>query len=256
MAVSAPVFRVVIPARYASTRFPGKALAELHGRPMVQHVYDRAKASRAAEVIIATDDTRVAQAAAAFDAPVSMTSESHESGTDRVAEVAGQFGWQTDDIVVNVQGDAPTIPAASIGLVAELLDRHPAADMATLCVPVEGLADYLSPHVVKVVMDGGGRALYFSRSPIPASGHGHDERPEQAWRHLGIYAYRVGALQRLTSAPQCYLETTEKLEQLRALWLGMEIRVAIAPEVHGPDVDTPEDLAAAADYLAANRNDE
>lgn len=252
MAISAPVFRVVIPARYASTRFPGKAVAELHGKPMIQHVYERAAASRAAEVIVATDDTRVADVVAAFDAPVAMTSPTHESGTDRVAEVAARYGWQAEDIVVNVQGDAPTIPPASVGLVAELLDRHPAADMATLCVPVTEPADYQSRHVVKVVMDGEGRALYFSRSPIPASGHGNEELPDQVWRHLGIYAYRVGALQRLTGAAQCYLETTEKLEQLRALWLGMEIRVAIAPELHGPDVDTPEDLAAAAAYLAAN----
>ena len=254
MAGSAPVFRVVIPARYASTRFPGKAVAELHGKPMIQHVYERAAASQAAEVIIATDDARVADAAAAFSAPVAMTSGAHESGTDRVAEVAAQHGWQADDIVVNVQGDAPTIPPSSIGLVAELLHEHPAADMATLCVPVDRLADYQSPHVVKVVMDCEGRALYFSRSPIPASGHGNEQLPESVWRHLGIYAYRIGALQRLTAAPACYLETCEKLEQLRALWFGMEIRVAIAPEVHGPDVDTPEDLAAAAAYLAAGRD--
>ena len=249
---SAPVFRVVIPARYASTRFPGKAVANLHGKPMIQHVYERAADSRAAEVIIATDDERVSQAAATFGAPVAMTSNLHESGTDRVAEVASHRGWQSDDIVVNVQGDAPTIPASSISLVAELLDRHPAADLATLCVPVTGRDDYSSPNVVKVVMDAEGRALYFSRSPIPAMGHGSDGFPQEVWRHLGIYAYRVGALQRLTAAPQCYLETTEKLEQLRALWLGMEIRVVVAPEVHGPDVDTPEDLAAAAAYLAGS----
>lgn len=254
MAASAGIFRVVIPARYASTRFPGKAVAELLGRPMIQHVYERAVASHAAEVIIATDDARVADAAAEFDAPVTMTSDTHESGTDRVAEVATQHGWQAEDIVVNLQGDAPTIPPSSVGLVAELLNNHPAADMATLCVPITGLAEYQSPHVVKVVMDREGRALYFSRSPIPASGHGSERKPEQVWRHLGIYAYRVGALQRLTATPACYLETCEKLEQLRALWLGMEIRVAVATENHGPDVDTPEDLAAAAAYLTAGRD--
>jgi 3-deoxy-manno-octulosonate cytidylyltransferase (CMP-KDO synthetase) len=256
MAVSAPVFRVVVPARYASSRFPGKAVVELHGKPMVQHVYERAMASRAAEVIIATDDERVADVARSFDGTVVMTSSAHESGTDRVAEVVAEQGWQTDDIVVNVQGDAPTIPPASIGLVAELLDQHAAADMATLCVPVTASEEYQSPHVVKVVMDAEGRALYFSRSPIPATGHGVNAMPAECWRHLGIYAYRVGALQRLTAAPQCYLEITEKLEQLRALWLGMQIRVAVAPEVHGPDVDTPEDLAAAAAYLAASRDDD
>jgi 3-deoxy-manno-octulosonate cytidylyltransferase (CMP-KDO synthetase) len=248
------VFRVVIPVRYASTRFPGKAVAELLGRPMIHHVYARAVASGAAEVIIATDDQRVAEAADAVGAPVVMTSATHESGTDRIAEVAVQRGWQSGDLVVNVQGDAPTIPPASIDLVATLLNTHAAADMATLCVPIASAEDYLSPHVVKVVMDAEGRALYFSRCPIPASGHDGGDRPAQAWRHLGIYAYRVGALQLLTGTPPCYLETTEKLEQLRALWLGMEIRVAIATASHGPDVDTPEDLAAAASYLAAARD--
>ena len=126
--------------------------------------------------------------------------------------------------------------------VARLLETHAAADMATLCVPIATAEDYRSPHVVKVVMDASGRALYFSRSPVPACGHGSDDMPAEAWRHIGIYAYRVGALQRLTATPPCYLESSEKLEQLRALWLGMEIRVAAAPVEHGPDVDTPEDL--------------
>ena len=253
MSQIAPVYRVVIPARYASTRFLGKAVAPLHGKPMIQHVYERAVASGAAEVLIATDDQRVADAADTFSATVVMTSQAHQSGTDRIAEVAAARGWQAGDVIVNVQGDAPTIPAASIDLVAGLLAEHAAADMATLCVPVAGAEQYLDPNVVKVVMDSSGRALYFSRSPIPASGHGADELPAEIWRHLGIYAYRVGALQRLTTTLPCYLEQVEKLEQLRALWLGMEIRVAIAPEAHGPDVDTPEDLAAAARYLAAGK---
>ncbi len=243
-------FRVVIPARYASSRFPGKVLASLAGRPMLQHVHERALASGAAEVVIATDDVRVAEAAGRFGATVVMTDAAHRSGTDRVAEVARQLGWSGEERVVNLQGDAPCLPAACIDQVAVLLARHPRAGLATLCTRAESLDEYLDPHVVKVVMDNDGRALYFSRSPIPATGHGHEQLPGPVWRHLGIYAYRVDALRVLTAAPPCYLETSEKLEQLRALWLGMEIRVENARESLGPDVDTPEDLDAAAAFLA------
>ncbi|HHQ13803.1 MAG TPA: 3-deoxy-manno-octulosonate cytidylyltransferase [Chromatiales bacterium] len=244
-------FRVVIPARYASSRFPGKVLATLAGRPMLQHVHERALASRAVEVVIATDDARVAEAAGNFGATVVMTDTTHQSGTDRVAEVARQLGWSGEEQVVNLQGDAPCLPAACIDQVAALLANHPRAGLATLCTPTESLDEYLDPHVVKVVMDSEGRALYFSRSPIPAAGHGHGQMPGPVWRHLGIYAYRVDALQVLTAAQPCYLETSEKLEQLRALCLGMEIRVENARELLGPDVDTPEDLDAAAAFLAA-----
>ncbi len=236
-------FHVVIPARHASSRFPGKPLAMLAGRPMLEHVFRNALASSAAGVIVATDDERIASAAHGFGAEVAMTRESHASGTDRIAEVAAVRGWGADVIVVNLQGDAPLTPPSSIRQVAALLADHPAAAMATLCVPVASAADFASPHVVKVVMDQGGRALYFSRAPIPSAGHGNGGLP-QAWRHLGIYAYRVGDLLRLSRAESCYLENVEKLEQLRALWLGMEIRVAVAREPHGPDVDTPADVAA------------
>jgi len=248
MSIPASNFRVVIPARFASTRFPGKALAELGGRPMVQHVYERATASAAGEVIIATDDDRIAEAAAAFGAPVAMTREDHVSGTDRIAEVAERYGWQDADIVVNVQGDAPFIPSADIGQVADLLAAHDSAALATLCTPIVGAAEFADDHVVKVVFDASGRALYFSRAGIPARGHGSDVVP-QAWRHVGIYAYRVGALRRLTATPPCELERVEKLEQLRALWIGMEIRVAVAIDPLGPDVDTPADLAAAERFI-------
>lgn len=242
-------FRVVIPARYASTRFPGKALALLHGRPMLEHVYRRALGSGAVEVLVATDDQRIMAAARDFGAEVVLTREDHASGTDRVAEVAALRGWAPDELVVNVQGDAPCLPSSSISRVAGLLAAHGSAQLATLCTPIGSERNYHDPHVVKVVSDQAGRALYFSRSPIPAAGHGGGEAP-RAWRHLGIYAYRVGALQRLTAAAPCYLETCEQLEQLRALWLGMEIRIATASDEHGPDVDTPEDLARAAEYLA------
>lgn len=245
-------FRVVIPARYASSRFPGKPLARLAGRPMIEHVHRCAVASGAAEVIVATDDGRIADAVRGFGGTVALTRTDHVSGTDRIAEVAAARGWPADTIVVNVQGDAPLTPAASVLQVAALLAAHPRASMATLCVPVATPEDYASPHVVKVVMDQAGRALYFSRASIPSAGHGSTGLPD-AWRHLGIYAYRCGELQRLSAGQPCYLETVEKLEQLRALWMGMEIRIASAQEGHGPDVDTPSDLAAVEAWLAGRR---
>lgn len=245
-------FRVVIPARFGSSRFPGKVLAELAGRPLIAHVCARALESGAAEVVVATDDARVADAAGTFGVRAMMTAAEHASGTDRVAEVAALAGWGADEIVVNVQGDAPLIPPASIRRAAELLETHPGAAIATLGTPIASLEAYLDPHVVKVVTDAQGRALYFSRSPIPARGHGHaDDALPRSLRHLGLYAYRAGALQRLSATPPCYLEQCERLEQLRALWLNMEIRVGIVAETHGPDVDTPEDLAAAAAFIDA-----
>jgi 3-deoxy-manno-octulosonate cytidylyltransferase (CMP-KDO synthetase) len=242
-------FRVVIPARHASTRFPGKPLALLAGRPMIRHVCERAVASGAVEVIVATDDERIATAARDFGATVVMTRADHLSGTERVAEVATLRGWSSDAIVVNVQGDSPLIPPRSVSQVAGLLAAHPGAGIATLCTRLASAAEYANPNVVKVVMDQSGRALYFSRAPIPCAAHGSDALPD-AWRHLGIYGYRSGDLRRLSSAPPCYLESVEKLEQLRALWLGMEIRVGVAVEAHGPDVDTPADVAAVERYLA------
>ena len=244
-------FRVVIPARFGSTRFPGKVLASLAGRPILQHVFEHAVQSGATEVVIATDDDRVRSVALDFGAAVVMTRADHASGTDRIAEVAAQAGWPDAAVVVNVQGDAPLLPSTSIAQVAALLQEHSAADMATLCTAIEDPRQYLDPNIVKVVMDRDGRALYFSRSPIPAAGHGDHVAAVESWRHLGIYAYRVAALVTLTGTGPCYLEKIEKLEQLRALWLGMEIRVGIARESLGPDVDTPEDLEAAARFLAA-----
>jgi 3-deoxy-manno-octulosonate cytidylyltransferase (CMP-KDO synthetase) len=242
-------FKVVIPARYASTRFPGKPLALLAGRPMIAHVIDRARASAASEVIVATDDARIAAAARALGADVAMTRAEHVSGTERIAEVASQRDWPADAVVVNLQGDSPLMPAGNLRQVAELLHGHPEAALATLCVPISSPADYQNPNIVKVVMDAAGRALYFSRAPIPAAGHGAPA--PTAWRHLGLYAYRVAALEALAAARPCELEQSEKLEQLRALWLGYEIRIAPALAASGPDVDTPEDLPPVAALLAA-----
>jgi 3-deoxy-manno-octulosonate cytidylyltransferase (CMP-KDO synthetase) len=242
------VFRVVIPARFGSTRLPGKALIALAGKPMIQWVHERARTSRAAEVLIATDDARIADAGRAFGAVVAMTAASHPSGTDRIAEVARAQQWGANDVVVNVQGDEPLMPPTLIDQVAGLLLDNVGAGMATLASPLARLEDFLDPNVVKVVADAAGRALYFSRAPIPwtrdgaASGLASQRTFTGARRHIGIYAYRVSALLRLASLPPTPLEQTEKLEQLRALENGIEIRVADAMDLPGPDVNTSEDL--------------
>jgi 3-deoxy-manno-octulosonate cytidylyltransferase (CMP-KDO synthetase) len=242
------MFRAVIPARYASTRLPGKPLVDIAGRPMIQHVYERVVAAGAAEVIVATDDARVEAACTAFGAEVQMTATSHFSGTDRLAEVAALRGWRDTDVVVNVQGDEPLLPPALVCQAAALLVADAAADIATLGTPIESLAEFLDPAIVKLVRRADGRALYFSRAPIPwhrdgaAGGVATQKDFAGAWRHLGLYAYRVGALQRLAAAPPAPLELAEKLEQLRALYLGMVIVVGEAGERPGPGVDTQEDL--------------
>lgn len=241
-------FRVVIPARYASTRLPGKPLMDIAGKPMIQHVWQRASDSGAHEVLVATDDGRIADACDDFGAAVRMTSAEHASGTDRIAEVALEAGWDENDVVVNVQGDEPLIPSANIGQVAGLLMSRPEAEMATLCSGIQTLEEYLDPNVVKLVRAEGGQALYFSRAPIPwhrdsaPTGLSSQTRFKDSLRHIGIYAYRVGALQRLAATPPCPLETIEALEQLRALWLGYTILADVAAQDPGPGVDTPEGL--------------
>ncbi len=244
-------FRVVIPARFESTRLPGKVLLPIAGKPMLQHVWERARESGASDIIIATDDDKVAKAARIFGAQVCMTSESCNSGTDRVAQICRLFNWHDAVPVVNVQGDAPLMPPASIRRVAELLRHDPDAEMSTLCVAINSEEEYLDPNVVKVVFDDRGRALYFSRAPIPASGHGAESAWEIAWRHLGLYAYRTSALQRLSSTEPCQLEQVERLEQLRAMWLGMKISIAVDEEIHGPDVDTESDRRKVEELMAS-----
>ena|GEM_PF-23326 len=246
-------FRVVIPARFESTRLPGKVLLDIAGKPMIQHVWERARESGACEIVIATDNDQVANAGHAFGADVCMTSESCNSGTDRVAEVCRLYDWQDDMPVVNVQGDAPLIPPASIRRAADILLGDLGAGVSTLCVPIKSEEEYLDPNVVKVVFDSHGRAIYFSRAPIPAGGHGSESVWELAWRHLGLYAYRPFALQRLSAAEPCQLEQLERLEQLRAIWLGMEIKIAVDEEAHGPDVDTADDLLKVEELMAANQ---
>ena len=249
------MFHVAIPARAASTRLPGKALAGLRGKPMIQWVYEKARASGAADVLIATDDPAIVSAARAFGATARLTAASHASGTDRIAELAAQERWAEQDIVVNVQGDEPLIPPAIIRQVAVLLESDPEAALATLATPIESLAELLDPNIVKVVCDERGRALYFSRAPIPwnrdgaSAGLASQRRFTGARRHVGLYAYRVRALKRLASLGPTALESAEKLEQLRALGHGMIIRVADALERPGPDVNTPQDLERVAALL-------
>jgi 3-deoxy-manno-octulosonate cytidylyltransferase (CMP-KDO synthetase) len=242
------MFRVVIPARYASSRLPGKALLTIAGKPMIQWVYERACASRAREVLIATDDLLIVSAAHSFGAETVMTAATHKSGTDRIAEVARLQGWGDCEIVVNVQGDEPVIPPALIDQVASVLESNPGAQIATLATPVTSISEFMDPNAVKVVTDEQGRALYFSRAPIPwdrdgaASGLVSQRSFAGARRHVGIYGYRVGGLLRLAALKPTPLEQREKLEQLRALENGFEIRVADSVEQPGPDVNTAADL--------------
>jgi 3-deoxy-manno-octulosonate cytidylyltransferase (CMP-KDO synthetase) len=243
------MYRVVIPARYAASRLPGKALVPIAGKPMIQWVYERACASRASEVLVATDDDRIAEAARGFGAPVVMTAITHLSGTDRIAEVASIRNWEPGEIVVNLQGDEPLMPAELIDQAAALLEQQPQADIGTLATRIVALKAFLDPNVVKVVTDGAQRALYFSRAPIPwnrdgaPAGLASQKSYQGARRHIGIYAYRVSALRRLAMLPPTPLEQLEKLEQLRALENGFDIRVADSAVLPGPDVNTPEDIA-------------
>jgi 3-deoxy-manno-octulosonate cytidylyltransferase (CMP-KDO synthetase) len=248
-------FHVAIPARRGSTRLPGKVLAPIQGKPMLQWVFERALASGAADVSIATDDPGIVAAAHAFGAAARMTSAAHACGTDRIAELAAIEGWADTDIVVNVQGDEPLMPPALIRQVATLLETDPEAAIATLATPVQSLPEFLDPNAVKVVADAKGRALYFSRAPIPWNREGAPSGASSqrvfagARRHIGMYAYRVGALRCLASLAPTALEQSEKLEQLRALEHGFVIRVADAKERPGPDVNTAEDLERVAALL-------
>lgn len=234
-------FKVVIPARYDSVRLPAKPLADIGGKPMILWVYEAARLSSATEVIIATDDERIARECRSARARVELTATHHASGTDRIAELATRMAWDDDDIVDNVQGDEPLLPSRVIDQVAGLLAAEPAAGVATLVTPLRDEREFQDPNVVKVASDAEGRALYFSRAPIPYPRDG--VLPASARRHVGIYAYRVRSLRVIAAADPCVLETTERLEQLRALWLGIRILVADAVEVPPRGVDTAEDLA-------------
>lgn len=250
-------YTVIIPARFGSSRLPGKPLKDLGGKSMVQRVYECARLSDAQRVIVATDDARIATVVQGFGGEVCMTGDHHESGTDRLHEVVCQLGLGADEIVVNVQGDEPLIPASVIDQVAANLVQRPSVGAATLCEPITGIEEWFDPNLVKVVCDDAGLALYFSRAPIPWSRDAFAQTPRQMpggitpMRHIGIYAYRVSLLRQFVSWPQAPLELCEKLEQLRILANGQAIHVdhAIAPVPGG--VDTELDLKRVRQYLAA-----
>lgn len=237
---------VIIPARFGSTRFPGKPLAELAGKPLIEHVYRRACLAAVQEVIVATDDTRILEAVHAFGGKAVMTDSGHRSGSDRLGEVA-----QTIDarIIVNVQGDEPLIEPDIIDAVIAPLKENSSPDMSTVAVPIVSLDDYEDRHIVKVVMDANGEALYFSRSPIP---WGWKPGTGTAMRHVGIYAYKKESLLRFVSLPPGRLEVQEDLEQLRALENGMRIAVITREEFTGIGVDRPEDLERVSQMMLNN----
>ncbi len=249
-------FVVVIPARYASRRFPGKPLAELDGKPMVTHVVDRAVESGADEVIVATDDKRIADAVADCHCTVAMTGNGHATGTDRIAEVVKQLGWHDDTIVVNAQGDEPLMPPDMISAVASKLDHCPDAAIATACHPISEVTEFMDTNAVKVVFDQSGYALYFSRAPIPwprdefAADRSRLPPDFPAYRQVGIYAYRCSFLRAYAELAPATLEKFESLEQLRALANGYRIAVSVAAQAPPPGIDTPDDLERARGQIA------
>ncbi len=237
-------YKIVIPARFASTRLPGKPLALLAGKPMLEWVYQAAIASAATEVVIATDDSRISLAAKEFGAEVVITAAEHSSGSERIAECCRILGWPEQSLIVNLQGDEPLMPPACLDQVASLLQSTPGAGIASLYWPISGVDEFADTNVVKVTCDARDRALYFSRSPIPADGI------DIAKRHLGLYAYRNHELQQLVKLPESPLERRERLEQLRWLSNGKSVAMARASKPIPAGVDSEEDLHRVATILA------
>lgn len=239
---------LVIPTRYASTRLPAKALRLLKGKPLVQHVYERAIQAQAAfaTIVVATDDQRIQEVCESFGATVCMTSNAHETGSDRLAEVVQMYGWADEQVVVNLQGDEPLTPVENLYQLANNLQAHPEAMIATLATPLQNEHELADPNIVKVVKDINGLALYFSRAQIPfqrdAAKAGSYSASHYALRHVGMYAYRAEFLKAFAGLEPCLLEQLEKLEQLRALYYGYRIHVDLAQTIPGPGVDTETDL--------------
>ena len=256
-------YTIVIPARYASSRLPGKPLRAICGKPMIQRVFEQAQKSGADSVIVATDDQRIQTVSQEFGARVCMTSVDHLSGTDRLQEVASQLEFTDDQVIVNVQGDEPLLPPENIDQVAKLLLDNPDAGIATLSVPIQSRQELFDPNVVKVVTDHSGAALYFSRAAVPwmrdsfanpevQENHSPTLPEGYGWqRHIGIYAYRVGFLHQYIGWEPAEIERCEALEQLRALWNGIKIQVAIAKKRPPAGVDTEEDLSRIQSLLSA-----
>ncbi|WPL16411.1 3-deoxy-manno-octulosonate cytidylyltransferase [Thiorhodovibrio winogradskyi] len=257
-APSSSPFKVVIPARHGASRLPGKPLVDIGGKPLIAHVLERARESQAAEVLVATEDERIARVCQELGAETVMTSDQHLSGSDRIGEVMRLRAWAPETIIVNLQGDEPCVPAALINQVAAALEHHPELGMATLSAPMDATRALNDPNVVKVVTDAEGRALYFSRAPIPWQrdallGDGARLPPNLVFqRHIGLYAYRVDFLARFLSWPPAPLERIEALEQLRVLWNGERIQVEEACAPLGPGVDTRDDIPAVLQWLNLN----
>jgi 3-deoxy-manno-octulosonate cytidylyltransferase (CMP-KDO synthetase) len=247
-------FHIIIPARFESSRLPGKPLLDIAGKPMIQHVYERGMEAGAASVTVATDNLRVEEVVRDFGGNACLTNDRHVSGTDRLAEAAQIIGLSDSDLVVNLQGDEPLMPASLITSVAESLKNDKNAVVATASVLIDDPAQINDPHVVKVVVDRFGHALYFSRAGIPFYRDAEIddvEMPHRVFRHIGLYAYRCGYLAEYTQLEHCNLEHIEALEQLRVLWHGGKIAVIEASEEPGHGVDTPEDLQRVRDLLEA-----
>lgn len=252
MPASKSKLRVVIPARYGSSRLPGKPLIDLAGKPMVVRVYDAVRAALIdADIVVAVDDQRILTVLEAYGAPAVMTDPGHESGTDRTAEVARAQGWAVDDVILNVQGDEPLVPSNLLRAFAAFCTGRAPFSIGTIAAPVSSQGQISDPNVVKVILDAEGRAISFSRASIPFA----RDYPEGGWpldaylRHVGVYGYRNDVLQRLTQTPPCALEQVEKLEQLRALWLGIAVQVMWWPKSPPHGVDTAEDALRAAELI-------
>ena len=258
-------FKVVIPARFDSSRLPGKVLLDIEGMPMLEHVYQRAVESGAEQIIIATDNEKVREVAEQFGATVCMTRTDHCSGTDRIAEVCEKLDWPDDSIIVNLQGDEPLIDPKLLTLVASNLQQHPDASISTLCTPISTTEELFDPNIVKVVMDHESNALYFSRAVMPwnrdeFATHSINNIPVDMvkdgmghFRHIGMYCYRADFLNAYSKMESCELEKTEALEQLRALWYGHKIQVSIIEEPPGHGVDTEQDLQRVAEMIKARQ---
>jgi 3-deoxy-manno-octulosonate cytidylyltransferase (CMP-KDO synthetase) len=248
-------FSIVIPARFGSTRLPGKPLRLLAGKPLLQHVWERAREAGASNVVIAADDERILEAARSWGAVALMTSAQHRSGTERLAEVASMLGWGAETIVVNLQGDEPLVPHELPSQAAAALVRHPDVGISTFATRIQSVEELFDTNVVKVVLRGDGAATYFSRAPIPWCRDSFASVPEGLppgvpfLRHIGLYAYRASVLRRLADAPPSYCEEAESLEQLRALSLGIGIRVEVVSELPGRGVDTEHDLKWVEEHL-------
>ncbi len=253
-----PSFKIVIPARFGSSRLPGKPLLPIAGKPMIAHVCERAKATSAGEIVIATDDQRIFDAVSALGLKVLMTSPDHQSGTERIAEVARLCQWHEDDVIVNLQGDEPLIPENYIETLASAMQEHAEMGIATLAAEIHDSEELFNPNAVKVVLNQAGFALYFSRAPIPwdrdlfAKTQAELSSLMPHYRHIGMYAYRVNFLDRYCQWPRSPLEQIESLEQLRILWQGEPILVKVVPETPPAGVDTADDLARV-EQLLLNR---